>query len=1426
MLRKVPFWAVVLTGAQLVFAGLSEAATRTWDGGGGADTNWNTAANWSSNSIPGSGDTARFNNTSTNNCTINVAVNVQGIDIQSTYTGTITQGSGNSVTVGTSDFVMAAGTFTGGNSTIDCNDRFTLSGGTFTSTTGTLSVEGNLTISGGTFTHNSGTVTLDTSAATIDIGLRILNHLTIAKGGNNLAVTGTVDVNGNLTVTTANQINTGTIAVAGNVTTSDTSVTGSATVRFDGTGNQTLGTGSGTGELPRVTIDKSAGTLTIQDTIEVTGDWTYTAGTVNAGTSTVKFQTNSLTVNSGAMSFNHVTLDMGNTDLTVTGTMDVNGDLTLTTVRNISGTIAVAGNVTSADTSVGGTGVIKLDGTGSQTITANSSADFPNGNFTIDKAGGTASLGGAVTFGSLLKVTNGTFSQGTGSNLTASSGVTVDAGGTFLNTGTGDLTLGGNVSNSGTIQMDSNGASSGGDDILVRSTSGANRTWSGAGTFTLTDLDVARMTAGATPGVIEVVSGTDSGNNVNWLFTTQDPVLHLKMDDGSGTAATDSSANANHGTLLGGTTWSTDRAPLTVSNPYSNSFDGVDDSISVPSASPLNTSLAFTISAWIKPNAVAAGTIVAKWSAAANKRQYALRLSGGQPVLEVSTSGQSGTVRSVTASGSLTAGAWYHVAGRYSGDEMKVYIDAAGTSASFSLAGAFTSDPALRIGRDEGGTYFNGLIDEVRHYNRALTDSEISTLAQRDSTPPAAPTGLVLTANSEHTDITAVVTAPADSDVSELIWRYNSADGDTTVSYPSTHTSGTAFGAGTTSGVTPSSAQQITASPLTQLKTYGVAVWAKDAAGNVSAAAAKASLYLGPLSPRLVVTAASSATSAEAATSVVITVTAKDANSNVITGYAGPYSLTWTPTGGSAATLVSSSTSGWSSGVTTATVEIGGAQAGPGTFQATDNSTNNLTAGSLTFTWYPSSFVVSTPTLIMPAGHPFPLTVTAKDKNGLTVTRYAGTAALSVTYEEPSTGTRTFLKTSFLPAEFVSGAAQAALHYLDAGRIKIHVKDTTYVSGKTIAGSSEAILFLPALFSVKISAPPARLTKFYVDQPFDVTVQALAEDKVTVTPNYAGAITLTGTGASTPLLTYTFVPATDQGVHTFAGLKASSAGSLVIKAQGGSAQGTSDPVGIRAAALVINPASGAPGTLSSSAFILLDTDGAQVVSEDDSTQFRLILESPSAGVAASSAAADSPLTVKSGVASFTITKADAGDVVVRAVVQGFSMPVLPGTFRWITGTSQAGGRSLNQLQFEQNAAARFRPVFPAGRFREGGVLPPGLQGLSGRVKEGTFTFGPPPGARFGKKGTPPPGAEGFFGPGGSLEGGAFGVPNFGGDFFGGMGPGFSAPEGGGAWFMGPSPEGAAGSWGQQPESFEWMVPDWSAQQAGQGEEESLDAPPP
>src|SRR3989344_3235040 len=119
--------------------------TKTWDGGGGGDTNWSTAANWSGDAVPATTDAIVFDGTSSNN---SVTVDALGtwsggtVTIQGSYTGTITQ----SVSMTTATMTLGAGTWawTAGAVTLDVNGDFNLLGGTFTAP----NASGSFTISG------------------------------------------------------------------------------------------------------------------------------------------------------------------------------------------------------------------------------------------------------------------------------------------------------------------------------------------------------------------------------------------------------------------------------------------------------------------------------------------------------------------------------------------------------------------------------------------------------------------------------------------------------------------------------------------------------------------------------------------------------------------------------------------------------------------------------------------------------------------------------------------------------------------------------------------------------------------------------------------------------------------------------------------------------------------------------------------------------------------------------------------------------------------------------------------------------------------------------------------------------------------------------------------------------------------------------
>lgn len=220
----MPRFRIAIAGIMLLSSAMSlffithdaQAANITWDGGG-VTNNWSEDANWSGDVEPGAGDVAIFNGTSTKNATIDATFtgSLAGVNITSAYTGTITQA--RSLTVGTTGWVMAGGTFTGSADTLDLNGVFTLSGGIFTAPTGTFSVSGTFThTAGGTFTHNSGTVIFDgTTNTSVDVSTsEAFNNITVNKtGGTNFLTVSsgdTLTAHGTLTLTDGN-ISTGTV---------------------------------------------------------------------------------------------------------------------------------------------------------------------------------------------------------------------------------------------------------------------------------------------------------------------------------------------------------------------------------------------------------------------------------------------------------------------------------------------------------------------------------------------------------------------------------------------------------------------------------------------------------------------------------------------------------------------------------------------------------------------------------------------------------------------------------------------------------------------------------------------------------------------------------------------------------------------------------------------------------------------------------------------------------------------------------------------------------------------------------------------------------------------------------------------------------------------------------------------------------------
>lgn len=177
-------------------------------------------------------------------------------------------------------------------------------------------------------------------------------------------------------------------------------------------------------------------------------------------------------------------------------------------------------------------------------------------------------------------------------------------------------------------------------------------------------------------------------------------------------------------------------------NTSSISLNGTSSYAVLQSEANCNPTAAITVEAWIRPAAFATtkdnGSIVCNhgWSSG-GQQGYVLRC-GGSGILSFNISGTTtgattGNWREVfTGPNVLSLGTWQHVAGTFTGDSLKLFLNGVQVAAS-SFTGTIASSPnayPLSIGRlaDPSQTarrYFNGLIDEVRIWNRALDGPEL-----------------------------------------------------------------------------------------------------------------------------------------------------------------------------------------------------------------------------------------------------------------------------------------------------------------------------------------------------------------------------------------------------------------------------------------------------------------------------------------------------------------------------------------------------------------------------------------------------------------------------------------------------------------------------------------------------------------------------
>ena len=247
----------------------------------------------------------------------------------------------------------------------------------------------------------------------------------------------------------------------------------------------------------------------------------------------------------------------------------------------------------------------------------------------------------------------------------------------------------------------------------------------------------------------DAATNTSPASNEATATVTAPPVTGLVasygFDNGTGTTTPDQSGNNNNGTLTNAT-WAGPTAGR-----YGNalSFNGTNAFVNVPHSTSLGFTAGMTLEAWVRPAALGGGyrTVLIKerpgyygWALYSNE-------DTNRPSSHVYTSSEAGAI----GNAQLPANAWSHLAATYDGSVLALYVNGVQAATVLASGPIISATGAFKIGGNAvWAEWFNGLIDEVRVYNRALSAAEIQgdmtrPVTNPDSSPPVAPASLTAT---------------------------------------------------------------------------------------------------------------------------------------------------------------------------------------------------------------------------------------------------------------------------------------------------------------------------------------------------------------------------------------------------------------------------------------------------------------------------------------------------------------------------------------------------------------------------------------------------------------------------------------------------------------------------------------------------------
>ena len=270
-----------------------------------------------------------------------------------------------------------------------------------------------------------------------------------------------------------------------------------------------------------------------------------------------------------------------------------------------------------------------------------------------------------------------------------------------------------------------------GDTVAVRQTSSAiNSTTT-----------TATLTIGGVSGTFDVTTAAsgdpDAGGLVSWWRAENNAY---------------DSVGGNHGTPMNGATYDTGRVGQAFSFAGSNQYINIARSASLE---PNNITVEFRMKQNGEPALYT--PYVAKTRASGPYGGFLFNKQGGNRIsFQANINGGWNVLTGTT---SLTPGEWYLIVGTYDGSALRLYVNGSLDAEVLAIGSLYYADAStdLKIANsgDTPSLFFNGLIDEVKIFNRALSASEVKNLAGKpDDFSFTAQTGIPLATSIVSNPIT------------------------------------------------------------------------------------------------------------------------------------------------------------------------------------------------------------------------------------------------------------------------------------------------------------------------------------------------------------------------------------------------------------------------------------------------------------------------------------------------------------------------------------------------------------------------------------------------------------------------------------------------------------------------------------------------